>query len=115
MLLKPFTFRDPDRIVMFQNTFRRAPQTSSAASTELNWWRRHSDAFEDVSAYGFNIANLTGESLPEQAYGIDGCPSPNELRPIIPALLASSSIQPPRAQSGKINSLPDYQVPRLNG
>jgi hypothetical protein len=66
VLLKPFAYRDPDRIVMFQNTFRRAPRTGSAAPTEFNWWQQHTDAFEDVSAYGFNIANLTGESLPEQ-------------------------------------------------
>src|SRR5437016_7188866 len=66
VLLKPFAYRDPERIVMFQNTFRRAPRTGSAAPAEFNWWRQQTGAFEDVSAYAFNIANLTGESFPEQ-------------------------------------------------
>ncbi len=66
VLLKPFAYRDPERIVMFQNTFRQAPRTGSAAPTEFNWWRQQTNAFEDVSAYGFNIANLTGESFAEQ-------------------------------------------------
>src|ERR1700674_4000772 len=66
VLLKPFAYRDPERIVMFQNTFRRAPRTGSASPTEFNWWRQHTDAFEDVSAYEFNIANLTSDSFAEQ-------------------------------------------------
>src|ERR1700693_4418931 len=66
VLLKPFGYRDPERIVMFQNTFRRALRTGSAAPTEFNWWRQHTDAFEDISAYRFNTANLTSESFPEQ-------------------------------------------------
>jgi predicted permease len=66
VLLKPFAYRDAGRIVMFQTTFRRAPRTGSAAPVEFNWWRRQTAAFEDVSAYAFNFANLTGESFPEQ-------------------------------------------------
>jgi putative ABC transport system permease protein len=66
VLLKPFGYRDPDRIVMFQTTFRRAPRTGSAAPVEFNWWRQQTGPFENVAAYTFNIANLTGESFPEQ-------------------------------------------------
>src|SRR5437899_8273682 len=66
VLLKPFAYPDPARIVMFQNNFRQGTRSGSAAPTEFNWWRLQTQAFQDVSAYDFNIANLTGESFPEQ-------------------------------------------------
>ena len=66
VLLKPFAYPDPERIVMFQTTFRQGGWTGSASPTEFNWWRQHTVAFEYVSAYDFNVANLTGESSPEQ-------------------------------------------------
>jgi predicted permease len=65
VLLKPFAYPDPERIVMFQNVFPTG-RSGSAAATEFNWWRQQTQAFQDVSAYDFNVANLTGESLPEQ-------------------------------------------------
>jgi putative ABC transport system permease protein len=66
VLLKPFAYSDPGRIVMFQNTYRQGIRSGSAAPAEFNWWRQHNDAFQYISAYGFNVANLTGDSLPEQ-------------------------------------------------
>src|ERR1700722_16504154 len=66
VLLKPFAYPDPERIVMFQNTFRQFASTGSAAPTEFNWWRQPTEAFQYISAYDFNVANLTGESFPEQ-------------------------------------------------
>ena len=70
VLWKPFAYRDPGRLVMFQNTFRRAPRTGSAAPAEFNWWRRHSPAVEDVSAYSFGVVNFdprgAGDSPAEQ-------------------------------------------------
>ena len=65
VLLKPFAYLNPERIVMFQNTFRQG-WTGSASPTEFNWWRQQTEAFQYISAYEFNVANLTGESLPEQ-------------------------------------------------
>ena len=66
VLLKPFAYPDPERIVMFQNTFRQFASTGSAAPTEFNWWREQTEAFQYISAYDFSVANLTGESFPEQ-------------------------------------------------
>jgi len=66
VLLKPFAYLDSDRIVMFQNTFLKAPRTGSAAPAEFNWWRQQTYSFQYISAYAFNVANLTGESFPEQ-------------------------------------------------
>jgi putative ABC transport system permease protein len=65
VLLKPFAYPDPDRIVMFQNTYK-AGLTGSASPTEFNWWRQQTQVFQEVSAYDFSVANLTGESFPEQ-------------------------------------------------
>src|SRR5579859_7520074 len=66
VLLKPFSYPDSERIVMLQNTLRSGLRSGSAAPAEFNWWRQHIDAFEDISAYEFNVANVTGESFPEQ-------------------------------------------------
>src|SRR4029077_13260657 len=52
-------------IVLFQNTLRDV-RFGSAAPTEFNWWRQQTQAFEDISAYDFSVANWTGESFPEQ-------------------------------------------------
>lgn len=66
VLLKPFAYPDPERIVMFQNTFERGGRGGTASPTEFNWWREQTGAFQDVSAYAFDVANLTGEAFPEQ-------------------------------------------------
>src|ERR1700720_3261568 len=66
VLLKPFAYPESDRIVMFQNTFLKAPRSGSATPTEFNWWRKQDESFQDISAYAFNVANFTGESSPEQ-------------------------------------------------
>src|SRR5712691_2015695 len=67
VLLKPFAYRDPERIVMFQNTFQQGGLGGTGSPTEFNWWRQQSGAFQDVSAYSlFEVANLTGEAVPEQ-------------------------------------------------
>src|ERR1700680_4532894 len=58
VLLKPFAYSDSDRIVMFQNTFQQGGWTGSAAPTEFIWWRQQTEAFQYVSAYAFNVANL---------------------------------------------------------
>jgi putative ABC transport system permease protein len=65
VLLNPFNYPDLERMVMFQNTFSQFPSTGSSSPTEFNWWRQQTGAFQDVSAYVFGAANLTGESFPE--------------------------------------------------
>jgi predicted permease len=65
VLLNPFAYPDPERIVMFQNTYPHFGSTGSTSPTEFNWWRQQTGAFQDVSAYEFSAMNLAGESLPE--------------------------------------------------
>ena len=66
VLLKPLAFPDPERIVMFQNLFKQGGRSGGASPNEYNFWRQQTQAFQDVSAYAFNVANLTGEAAPEQ-------------------------------------------------
>src|SRR6185295_15194137 len=67
VLLKPFAYSDPERIVMFQNMFQQGGLGGTASPTEFNWWRQQTTAFQDVSAYSlFDVVNLTGEAVPEQ-------------------------------------------------
>ena len=66
VLLKPFSYPDPARIVMFQNMFQQGGHGGTASPTEFNWWRQQSEAFQYVSAYSFDFANLTGQAFPEQ-------------------------------------------------
>lgn len=65
VLLRPFAYRDPQRIVMFQILYNGI-RSGSASPTEFNWWRQQTQSFQDISAYDFPILNWTGESVPEQ-------------------------------------------------
>src|SRR5581483_1171971 len=66
VLLKPLAFPDPERIVLFQNLFKQGGRGGGASPNEYNFWREQTQDFQDVAAYAFNVANLTGESTPEQ-------------------------------------------------
>lgn len=66
VLLKPLAFPDPERIVLFQNLFKQGGRSGVASPNEYNFWRQQTQTFQDVSAYAFNVANLTGEAAPEQ-------------------------------------------------
>jgi predicted permease len=67
VLLKPFAYADPERIVMFQNMLQQGGLGGTASPTEFNWWRQQTTTVQDVSAYSlFDVVNLTGEAFPEQ-------------------------------------------------
>jgi FtsX-like permease family len=66
VLLKPLAFPDPEKIVLFQNLFKQGGRSGVASPNEYNFWRQQTQTFQDVSAYAFNVANLTGEAAPEQ-------------------------------------------------
>src|SRR6202049_1494931 len=66
VLLKPFAYTGPERIVMFQNMFQQGGLGGTASPTEFDLWRQQTGAFQEVSAYAFTVANLTDEAFPEQ-------------------------------------------------
>jgi putative ABC transport system permease protein len=65
VLLKPLPYPDPDGLMVFMTT---APQGANAGGspTKFNAWRKQSSVFQDISAYRFNVVNLTEGDNPEQ-------------------------------------------------
>jgi putative ABC transport system permease protein len=56
VLLKPGSDPNVDTMVMFQNVFKGG-RGGGASPNEFNFWRQQTKAFQDVSAYAFNVAN----------------------------------------------------------
>ena len=71
VLLRPLSYPDPSRIVLFFLTTPQGPSYGGSAA-KYNVWRQQSGLFEDVAAYEFRGSNLkvTGGSFPEQAHCI---------------------------------------------
>jgi putative ABC transport system permease protein len=65
VLLRPFPYPDPDRIVMFMNT---SPNGSGpgASPAKFAHWQRQTDVVQDVSSVRNGIVNYTGGDVPEQ-------------------------------------------------
>src|SRR6185437_11697874 len=65
ILLRPFPYPDPDRIVFFMNS---NPNGSGpgASPAKFAHWRKQTDAVEDATAIRSVIVNYTGGDTPEQ-------------------------------------------------
>jgi predicted permease len=65
VLLKPVSFPDPDRLVVFMNT---SPQGSGPAASPAKFqhYREQTAVVQDVSAYNTGRVNYTGGNFPEQ-------------------------------------------------
>jgi len=65
VLLKPFPYPDPDRIVFFMNT---SPQGSFAGGspTKFVFWSRQTDVIQDPAAFRNVTVNYTAGDSPEQ-------------------------------------------------
>jgi predicted permease len=65
VLLRPLPYPDPDGLMTFMTT---SPQGAGpgASPTKFNVFREQSSVFQDVSAYRFNVVNLTDGDNPEQ-------------------------------------------------
>ena len=70
VLLKPFGYPDPDRIVQFMLTMPQGP-ARGASVPDFHLWQQQTRAFQDVSAYdvGGHGLNLTG-GMPERIHGL---------------------------------------------
>ena len=80
VLLKPFAYPDPERIVMFQNMFQQGGLGGTRSPTEFNWWRQQTAAFQDVSAYSFSTSPIS----PAKPSGTD--PGHARQRGLLPAV-----------------------------
>src|SRR4051812_3432489 len=65
VLLRPFPYPDPDRIVMFLNTSPRG-NGGGASPAKYAHWLRQSDVIQDVTAFRQVVMNYTGGDVPEQ-------------------------------------------------
>ena len=65
VLLRPFPFPEPERVVLFMNT---SPQGTGVAASPAKFvhWRRQADVVQDVSAFRSGIVNYTGSDTPQQ-------------------------------------------------
>ena len=65
ILLRPFPYPDPDRIVMFTNT---SPNGSfpGASPAKFAHWRQQTDVVQNASAFRNVTVNYTGSEVPEQ-------------------------------------------------
>jgi putative ABC transport system permease protein len=65
VLLKPVSFADPDRLVVFMNT---SPNNSNPAASpaKVSHYREQTDVVDHVSAFRTGIVNYTSGSFPEQ-------------------------------------------------
>ena len=65
ILLRPFPYPDPDRIVLFMN---KTPNGSGpgASPAKFAHYARQTDVVEDASAFRTTIVNYTGGDTPEQ-------------------------------------------------
>src|SRR5207244_5194349 len=64
VLLKPVPFPNPDRLVMFMNTFPGGQGPASSPAKFQHW--RSQSTIEDASAFRTGIVNYTGGEVAEQ-------------------------------------------------
>src|SRR3954468_15261457 len=65
VLLRPFPYPDPDRIVMFRNT---SPQGTGGGSSPAKFehWASQTSVIQDAAAFRNVTVNFTGGDVPEQ-------------------------------------------------
>src|SRR2546422_6995921 len=64
VLLKPVPFLDPDRLVMFMNTFPGG-QGPAASPAKFQHWKSQ-PTVQDAAAFRNGVVNFTGGEVPEQ-------------------------------------------------
>jgi predicted permease len=76
VLLKPLPFRDPDKLVMLFEHFRRDTnyQYNPVAAGDFHDWREQTHGFQDMAAWRWWAGAITGDSgeLPELVEGVAG-------------------------------------------
>ena len=68
VMLRPFAYRDMNRIVMVMEA-TRAGQPMSIAWANFQDWREQNQAFEHLGIYRGTVVNLTGGEQPERLIG----------------------------------------------
>jgi putative ABC transport system permease protein len=66
VLLKPVSFPDPDRLVIFMNTSPQGQGGPAASPAKFQHYQQQDSVVKDVAAYRLGIVNYTGGTFPEQ-------------------------------------------------
>ncbi|HYN84821.1 MAG TPA: ABC transporter permease [Pyrinomonadaceae bacterium] len=73
VLLRPFPYEDPDRLVIVWETNPRGERNTALRNeaSPANWldWKRETTVFESFGAFNWNTYNLTGTDAPEHIVG----------------------------------------------
>lgn len=76
VLLRPLAFEDPERLVMvWEDASHLGFARNTPAPANFVDWRKQNTVFTDMSAYRFQLANLTGDGTPEQIRGLRTMPN----------------------------------------
>src|SRR5262245_61674614 len=65
VLLRSLPYHDPERLVMLSYNRSRLPNDFALAAEFLEW-RDQAKSFEQIAAYRFDTADLTGSGEPER-------------------------------------------------
>ncbi|MGH7620342.1 MAG: ABC transporter permease [Gemmatimonadaceae bacterium] len=101
VLLRPFPYPDPDRIVTFMNT---SPNGSGPASSPAKFelWSRQTAVIQDAAAFRDVIVNYTGGDTPEQLRSGNVTPSFFKLFGATPVLGRTFSDDEGRPNGGRV-------------
>src|SRR5262245_31567175 len=66
VLLRPVSFPDPDRLVVFMNMNQNGQGGPAASPAKFQHYREQKAVVQDVSAYRTGVVNYTGVGVPEQ-------------------------------------------------
>jgi len=85
LFLRPFQFRDYDRLVVLSETVRGSSERESVAPANFLDWRTDARRFERLAAWQWWQSTLTAGNLPERVQGFHVSPGFFELLGIQPA------------------------------
>lgn len=85
LFLRPFQFRDYDRLVVLSETVRGSSERESVAPANFLDWRADARSFERLAGWQWWQSSLTGGDVPERVQGFRVSPGFFELLGIQPA------------------------------
>jgi putative ABC transport system permease protein len=86
LLLRPFQFRDYPRLVVLWETVRGASEREAVAPANFFDWQAHAQSVEQLAAWAWLDATLSGRGEPERVQGFRVSSGFFELLGIVPSL-----------------------------
>jgi len=86
VLLRPLTFREPDRLARVYTTAFNGVLTKVTSKKDFDDWQQQNDVFEQMAIYGYDGNTITGIGEPRQVDSADAGPALFELFGVSPLL-----------------------------